>query len=357
MLRSGGLMLGLLLLLGSAASSRAEPVVEASIIDPRVIPDRLEIDRGTTVVWTNNGTVNHTVTSDRGLWDSGAIRRRGQFTWTFDQSGEFRYHCELHPSIKGTVVVAGGAPARPAPPPPAVAAPAPEGPVAAPPARQNVTGPEPTAPPSIAAAPEPSPAPAEPTPIASRLEPPAPTPASLPAAPPPVAPALSAEPVAPLPRPAPLPALRIAVQRLLGDALHLLRLTPALEGQPSVSWRLGGATLEVAAGATAVARAMYASIGAPPPIPPPPGTVLVGPGVYRFASADGSSLAFETPVAVALEYRAETLAAVPERTLALALWDTNPGQWQVLPSSVDGERRRVTASVDRLTALALVGRP
>ena len=355
-LRSGGLVLGLLLLLGSAAPSRAEPVVEASIIDPRVIPERLEIERGTTVVWTNNGTVNHTITSDRGLWDSGLVRRRAQFSRTFDQSGEFRYHCELHPSIKGIVVVGGGAPARPAPPPPAAAGPAPAEPAADPPA-QRAAAPDPATPPSAAPAPEPSPALEGPPLEASRVEPVVPAPTSPPAATPLLAPPPPAGPMAPLPRPAALPALRVSVQRLLGDALQLLRLAPASEGPPSVSWRLNSATIEVAASATPAARAMYAQMGAPPPIPPPPGTTLVGQGVYRFASADGSSLTFDAPVSVALEYRAETLAGVPERTLALALWDTNPGRWQVLPSSVDEERRRVTAFVDRLTAVALVGRP
>lgn len=355
-LRAGGLLLGVLLLVGSAAHARAEPVVEASILDPRVIPERLEIDRGTTVVWTNNGTVNHTVTSDGGLWDSGLVRRRAQFSRTFDQTGEFRYHCELHPSIKGVVAVGGGAPARTAPPPPEVAAPAPAEPVADPPA-QRAAAPEPATLPSTAVAREPSPAPAEPTPLVSRIEPPTPAPPSLAAALPPVAPAASVEPMAPLPEPATLPALRIAVRRLLGDTLQLLRLTPASEGPPSVSWRMGSATLEVAASATAATRAMYVNLGAPPPVPPPPGTMLIGPGVYRFASADGSSLTFDASVSVALEYRAEALAGVPDKTLMLALWDTNPGRWHVLTSVVDEERRRVTASVDRLTAIALVGRP
>jgi plastocyanin len=44
------------------------------------------------------------VTADDGSFDSGRWTE-GEFTRVFDQPGEFRYHCEVHARMKGTVVV------------------------------------------------------------------------------------------------------------------------------------------------------------------------------------------------------------------------------------------------------------
>lgn len=60
--------------------------------------------RGVTWRWEDNGLV-HTVTADDCSFDSGR-RTEGEFTRVFDQSGEYRYHCEVHARMKGTIVVA-----------------------------------------------------------------------------------------------------------------------------------------------------------------------------------------------------------------------------------------------------------
>jgi len=86
-------------------------------------PNDLIVTTGTTVVWRNNGTNTHTVTSSDNLFASPDIPPGGTFSFKFDQPGAFAYHCTPHPWMTASVrvVVPGGA----APPPPVPAPPAP----------------------------------------------------------------------------------------------------------------------------------------------------------------------------------------------------------------------------------------
>jgi plastocyanin len=81
-------------------------------------PGDLVITTGSTVVWRNNGTNTHTVTSADKLFDSGDIAPGASWKYTFDQPGAFAYHCTPHPWMTASirVVVPGG---TPPPPPPA----------------------------------------------------------------------------------------------------------------------------------------------------------------------------------------------------------------------------------------------
>jgi plastocyanin len=68
-------------------------------------PPRITVPAGREVTWRwNDNGLAHTVTADDGSFDSGR-RTEGEFTRVFDQPGEFRYHCEVHARMKGTVVV------------------------------------------------------------------------------------------------------------------------------------------------------------------------------------------------------------------------------------------------------------
>src|SRR5439155_6155560 len=79
----------------------------------------LIVTTGTTVVWRNNGTNKHTVTSNDNLFASPEIAPGSTFSFKFEKPGAFGYHCTPHPWMQASVrvVVPGGA----APPPPAVA--------------------------------------------------------------------------------------------------------------------------------------------------------------------------------------------------------------------------------------------
>lgn len=68
-------------------------------------PTTLIVNKGTTVTWNNKSTVAHRIIADREEFASGNFGSGASFTWTFDQSGNYTYHCSNHPSLKGTVTV------------------------------------------------------------------------------------------------------------------------------------------------------------------------------------------------------------------------------------------------------------
>jgi plastocyanin len=81
---------------GAADQSNPEPFV----------PPQLGVPIGSSVSWTNDDSIEHTVTADDGeSFDSGPISPGDTFDNTFDSSGEFGYHCSIHPFMTGVVVV------------------------------------------------------------------------------------------------------------------------------------------------------------------------------------------------------------------------------------------------------------
>ena len=68
-------------------------------------PLAIEILAGTTVTWTNNDSVVHTVTDTENKFDSQFIQGGSDWKFKFENEGEFGYFCTLHPWMKGTVIV------------------------------------------------------------------------------------------------------------------------------------------------------------------------------------------------------------------------------------------------------------
>ncbi len=66
-------------------------------------PQQLTVAKGTTVQWTNNDSVAHSVNSD--LFNSPLISTGQSFEFTFNSTGSFDYHCAVHPSMTGTIIV------------------------------------------------------------------------------------------------------------------------------------------------------------------------------------------------------------------------------------------------------------
>jgi plastocyanin len=75
------------------------------IQDFQFSPDTLTVPVGTTVTWTNGGEAPHTVTADEGAFDSGKLDPGNDFSFTFEEAGEFTYHCDIHQRMKATIVV------------------------------------------------------------------------------------------------------------------------------------------------------------------------------------------------------------------------------------------------------------
>lgn len=68
------------------------------------LPAQLNIRLGQKVSWNNEDQVAHTVTAD-GLTFGKSVPSGAVFNFAFVKPGNFPYHCEIHPSMHGTVVV------------------------------------------------------------------------------------------------------------------------------------------------------------------------------------------------------------------------------------------------------------
>ena len=70
----------------------------------RYDPERIEIQAGQTVTWTNEDNFTHTVQVD-GQEDH-EVERGGSVSITFDETGTYRYVCTLHrQDMEGEVIV------------------------------------------------------------------------------------------------------------------------------------------------------------------------------------------------------------------------------------------------------------
>ncbi|HEX2066107.1 MAG TPA: cupredoxin family copper-binding protein, partial [Candidatus Thermoplasmatota archaeon] len=68
-------------------------------------PASLAVQAGGRVVWTNQDGAMHTVTADDGSFDSGTLAQGATFRHTFAAAGTLDYHCSIHPSMQGRIVV------------------------------------------------------------------------------------------------------------------------------------------------------------------------------------------------------------------------------------------------------------
>ena len=69
------------------------------------VPNPITVSVGSTLKWTNNDNVAHTVTSQNNLWGSGDMEPGATYSYTFQATGTFPYYCVYHPGMVGTVTV------------------------------------------------------------------------------------------------------------------------------------------------------------------------------------------------------------------------------------------------------------
>ncbi|HSD05228.1 MAG TPA: plastocyanin/azurin family copper-binding protein, partial [Nitrosopumilaceae archaeon] len=68
-------------------------------------PEIIKVSPNTTVTWTNEDQIIHTVTDLGNKFDSGFIQPQESWQYTFDKQGNYLYFCSIHPWMKGTVIV------------------------------------------------------------------------------------------------------------------------------------------------------------------------------------------------------------------------------------------------------------
>ena len=79
-------------------------------IDRCYIPSTIVIESGKQVVWVNEDSAFHSVTSGfydspTELFDSGHLDPFESYALTFDKTGTYDYFCTLHPWMEGQVIV------------------------------------------------------------------------------------------------------------------------------------------------------------------------------------------------------------------------------------------------------------
>lgn len=80
--------------------------VNVSIQSSAFYPASQVISKGTIVKWTNNDGMDHTVTSNSAVFDSGNISSTQTYSYTFNTPGSYPYHCTIHGvSMSGTITV------------------------------------------------------------------------------------------------------------------------------------------------------------------------------------------------------------------------------------------------------------
>ena len=92
-----------------AASAAGGKTAAVQIKGLAFSPATLTVDKGTVVTITNNDGTTHTFTSGANRTKDGKfdqqISSSAEGTVTFDTVGTFDYFCQIHSSMKGTVVV------------------------------------------------------------------------------------------------------------------------------------------------------------------------------------------------------------------------------------------------------------
>ncbi len=99
-------------LVTSDAQEQQQQRVNATILfdstnlgDKAYEPNPIKIAPGSSVLWTNDDRVAHSVTAIEGGFDSGILDAGELFEYTFNKVGGYDYYCILHPSMVGRVEV------------------------------------------------------------------------------------------------------------------------------------------------------------------------------------------------------------------------------------------------------------
>jgi plastocyanin len=101
------------------SSYSASPAPAASTISPAggsaitiknfaFDPAVLTVKPGTTVTWLNQDPAPHAIASDTTsavAFSSESLANGASYAFTFTRPGTYTYHCSIHPSMTGTIVV------------------------------------------------------------------------------------------------------------------------------------------------------------------------------------------------------------------------------------------------------------
>jgi plastocyanin len=92
---------------GDSAPPAAPPTTAIRIAGFSFAPDPATVKAGQKIAISNADKAPHTITEEGGspAFDSGTVRGMQRGSVTFATPGTYRYYCEFHATMKGTVTV------------------------------------------------------------------------------------------------------------------------------------------------------------------------------------------------------------------------------------------------------------
>lgn len=107
-------IVGLVGVVGSTGSADPAPAGgsgaanEVDIAGFAFTPKTVEVEAGTTVVWTNQDGAGHSVEDAGGLFEESEDLQAGDaFRFTYAEPGTYPYFCGIHQYMRGEIVVRG----------------------------------------------------------------------------------------------------------------------------------------------------------------------------------------------------------------------------------------------------------
>jgi len=68
-------------------------------------PSMLTIQKGANVTWRNDDSVQHTIVSDTQAFTPPTLNKGDAYTFQFNNTGTYPYHCSIHTYMTGTIAV------------------------------------------------------------------------------------------------------------------------------------------------------------------------------------------------------------------------------------------------------------
>lgn len=84
-------------------SNQNTGAISISIQNFKFNPDSLTINKGDTVIWTNQDAMPHKISGSGFV--SNNLSNGQSYSFTFKDAGNYEYICSIHPSMKGKIIV------------------------------------------------------------------------------------------------------------------------------------------------------------------------------------------------------------------------------------------------------------
>jgi plastocyanin len=89
----------------AAATTTTTTTTTVHIKNFQYVPPAITIHAGERITFVNDDDEAHTVTANDKSFDSAGLDTNDKWQHVFSKTGTYRYFCQMHPYMKGTVTV------------------------------------------------------------------------------------------------------------------------------------------------------------------------------------------------------------------------------------------------------------